>query len=42
MIVQAVYWILVRKWTGWGIAMLIFAGALLGFGLQVLLRVLTH
>ena len=42
LITQALYWILVKKWTGWGIAMLIFASTLLGFGLHVLLRALTH
>ena len=42
LITQALYWILVKKWTGWGIATLIFASALLGFGLHVLLRALTH
>jgi len=42
LITQALYWVLVKKWTGWGIAMLIYASALLGFGLHVLLRALTH
>ena len=42
LITQALYWILVKKWTVSGIAMLIFASALLGFGLHVLVRVLTH
>jgi hypothetical protein len=39
LIAQAVYWIVVKKWTGWGIAMLIFMSAVLGFGLHTLLRV---
>ena len=39
LIAQGVYWIVVRKWTGWGIAMLIFVSAVLGFGLHTLLRV---
>jgi len=39
LIAQSVYWIVVRKWTGWGIAMLIFVSAVLGFGLHTLLRV---
>jgi len=39
LIAQSVYWIVVRKWTGWGIAMFIFVSAVLGFGLHTLLRV---
>lgn len=38
LIAQAVYWITVRKWTGWGIAMLIFVSAVLGFGIHALLH----
>ena len=38
LIAQATY--LMRKSTAWGIAMLIFASAVLGFGLHVLLRAL--
>lgn len=38
LIAQAVYWIVVRKWTAWGIAMLLFVSAVLGFGLHTLLR----
>jgi hypothetical protein len=40
LIAQGVYWILVRKWTGWGIVALIVASTVLGFGLHTLLRVL--
>ena len=39
LIAQSVYWIVVRKWTGWGIATLIFVSAVLGFGLHTLLLV---
>ena len=39
LIAQSVYWIVVRRWTGWGIAMHIFVSAVLGFGLHTLLRV---
>jgi len=38
LIAQAVYWIVVKRWTRRGIAMLIFVSAVLGFGLNVLLR----
>ena len=37
LIAQSVF--LLRRSTRWGIVMLIFAGAVLGFGLHVLLRV---
>lgn len=38
LIAQAMY--LMRKSAGWGITMLIFASAVLGFGLHALLRAL--
>ena len=38
LVAQATYWIVVRKWTRLGIAMLIFVSAVLGFGLHTLLR----
>jgi hypothetical protein len=41
LIAQAAFWIVVRKWTGLGIVMLIFTSAVLGFGLHSLLRVLS-
>jgi len=37
-----VHWIVVKKRTGLGILALIVASTVLGFGLHVLLRVLTH
>jgi hypothetical protein len=42
LIAQAAFWIVVRKWTGLGIVMLIFTSAVLGFGLHSLLRVLSR
>jgi hypothetical protein len=39
LVAQGVHWIVVKKWTGLGILVLIFASAVLGFGLHVLLRV---
>ena len=41
LIAQTAYWIVVRKWTGSGIVMLLFTSAVLGFGLHSLLRVLS-
>jgi drug/metabolite transporter (DMT)-like permease len=38
MIVMSIYWIVEKKLVGWGIMMLIFASAVLGFGLHTLLR----
>lgn len=38
LITLSIHWIVVRKLTGWGIAMLIFSSAVLGFGVHTLLR----
>lgn len=40
MITLSIYWIAVKKWMGWGIAILIVSSAVLGFGVHTLLRVI--
>jgi hypothetical protein len=42
LIALGVYWIVVSKLTGLGILTLIVASTVIGFGLDTLLRVLTH
>ncbi len=39
-IVVSIYWIVVKKLVGWGIALLIVGSAVAGFGLHTLLRVI--
>ncbi|HYX69555.1 MAG TPA: hypothetical protein VE825_10510 [Terriglobales bacterium] len=40
MMLMSIYWIVEKKLVGWGVVMLIFASAVLGFGVHTLLRVL--
>lgn len=40
MIVMSIYWIVEKKVVGWGIVILVFSSAVLGFGVHTLLRVI--